>query len=91
MQNHIVVIASEYKGYEFLEEAQNAGWQTTLVTKKKLLDAAWPWTAIGDVRTVEDDAGHPPVSDAMPRRWFPRWDGRLGTAWACIHRWDAGV
>ena len=57
MTNHIVVIASEYKGYEFLEEAHNAGWHVTLVTRKKLLDYAWPWTSLNEVRTVEDDAG----------------------------------
>lgn len=57
MANHIVCIASEHKGNEFLEEAQNAGWRVTLVTKKKLLDAPWPWTAINDAKTVEDDAG----------------------------------
>ena len=57
MTNHIVCIASEHKGNEFLEGAQNAGWQVTLVTKKKLLDSPWSWTAINDAKTVEDDAG----------------------------------
>ena len=56
MAKHLVCIASEFKGNEFLEEAQNAGWQVTLVTRKKLLDAAWAWTAINDAKTVEDDA-----------------------------------
>src|SRR5262245_30469323 len=56
MKNHIVCIASEQKGNDFLEEAQIAGWRVTLVTRKKLLDSAWPWTAIDDVRTVEDNA-----------------------------------
>lgn len=56
MSNQIVCIASEFKGNEFLEEAQNAGWQVTLVTKKKLLDEAWAWTALSEVKTVEDDA-----------------------------------
>ncbi len=56
MKNHIVVIASEFKGNEFLEEASNAGWHVTLVTKKKLLDYPWLWTAIDEVRTVGDDA-----------------------------------
>src|SRR5258708_18219975 len=56
MNNHIVCIASEHKGNEFLEEAQNAGWRVTLVTKKRLLDSPWPWTAINDAKTVEDDA-----------------------------------
>ena len=57
MQNHIVIIASDYKGSEFIEECQNAGWYVTLVTRKKLLDSQWPWTAIDAVKTVEDDAG----------------------------------
>lgn len=56
MKKHIVCIASEHKGNEFLEEAQNAGWHVTLVTRKKLLDSPWAWTAINEVKTVEDDA-----------------------------------
>lgn len=56
MKKHIVCIASEQKGNEFLEECQNAGWHVTLVTRKKLLDHPWAWTALNDVKTVEDDA-----------------------------------
>src|SRR5438552_3024971 len=56
MKNHIVCIASEHKGNEFLDEAQNAGWSVTLVTRKKLLDEPWLWTALNDVKTVEDNA-----------------------------------
>ena len=56
MKNHIVCIASEQKGNEFLEECQNAGWYVTLVTRKKLLDDPWAWTALNEVKTVEDDA-----------------------------------
>jgi biotin carboxylase len=56
MKNHIVCIASEHKGNEFLEEAHSAGWNVTLVTRKKLLDSPWPWTALNDVRTVVDEA-----------------------------------
>lgn len=56
MKNHIVCIASEQKGNEFLEECQNAGWHVTLVTRKKLLDEPWAWTALNEVKTVEDDA-----------------------------------
>ncbi len=56
MKNHIVCIASEHKGNEFLEECQRAGWHVTLVTRKKLLDEPWAWTALNDVKTVEDDA-----------------------------------
>ncbi len=57
MKKHIVCIASEHKGNEFLEECQNADWFVTLVTRKKLLDEPWAWTALNDVRTVENDAG----------------------------------
>jgi len=56
MKNHIVCIASEHKGNEFLDEAQNAGWHVSLVTRKKLLDQPWLWTALNDVKTVEDYA-----------------------------------
>src|SRR5262249_40203697 len=56
MKNHIVCIASEHKGNEFLEEAQNAGWRVTLVTRKKLLDQPWSSTAIDEVKSVEDNA-----------------------------------
>ncbi|HEX2640626.1 MAG TPA: ATP-grasp domain-containing protein, partial [Pyrinomonadaceae bacterium] len=56
MKKHIVCIASEHKGNEFLDEAQNAGWHVTLVTRKKLLDEPWAWTALNDVKTVKDDA-----------------------------------
>ena len=55
-QRHIVCIASEHKGNEFLDEAQNAGWRVTLVTRKKLLDEPWAWTALNEVKTVSDNA-----------------------------------
>ncbi len=56
MRKHIVCIASEQKGNEFLEEAHNSGWQVTLLTRKKLLDEPWSWTAVNSVKTVADDA-----------------------------------
>ena len=56
MKHHIVCIASEFKGNEFLDEAHNSGWDVTLVTRKKLLDEPWTWTAISEVKTVEDYA-----------------------------------
>jgi biotin carboxylase len=58
MKNHIVCIASEHKGNEFVDEAHNSGWNVTLVTRKKLLDSPWVWTALSDVKTVGDD-GNP--------------------------------
>ncbi len=56
MKNHIVCIASEYKGTEFLEEAHNAGWHVTLVTRENLLDYDWGWASINDVKTVGAEA-----------------------------------
>lgn len=56
MKHHIVCIASEFKGNEFLDEAQNSGWHVTLVTRKRLLDEPWVWTALNDVKTVDDNA-----------------------------------
>src|SRR3982751_641742 len=56
MANHIVCIASEHKGNEFLETAHDAGWRVTLVTRKKLVDSPWTFSAIDDIRTVEDGA-----------------------------------
>lgn len=56
MKKHIVCIASEHKGNEFLEECQNAGWHVTLVTRKDLLDFPWNWTSINEVKTVEKTA-----------------------------------
>lgn len=56
MSKHIVCIASEFKGNEFLEEAHDAGWRVTLVTRKSLLDNPWAWTSVNDARTVEDNA-----------------------------------
>lgn len=56
MKKHIVCIASEHKGNEFLEECQNAGWHVTLVTRKDLLDYPWSWTALNEVKTVERHA-----------------------------------
>lgn len=56
MANHIVCIASEHKGNEFLESAHDAGWRVTLVTRKKLLDSPWTWSAVDDVKEVKDDA-----------------------------------
>ena len=56
MKKHIVCIASEYKGTEFLEEASRAGWHVTLVTRKNLLDQGWDWQSINDVSPVEAEA-----------------------------------
>lgn len=56
MNKHIVCIASIYKGNEFLEECQDAGWYVTLVTREELLDEPWAWTSLNAVKTVPDNA-----------------------------------
>lgn len=56
MKNYIVVISSEHKGNEFLEECCEAGWHVTLVTREKLLDSPWSWTSLNQVKTVRNDA-----------------------------------
>ena len=56
MNNHIVCIASEFKGNEFFEECHDAGWNVTLVTRVKLLDLPWSWTSVNAVKTVPNDA-----------------------------------
>ena len=56
MKNHIVCIASEHKGNEFLEECHEAGWRVTLVTREKLLDEPWSWTSVSAVKTVPNNA-----------------------------------
>ena len=56
MTGHIVCIASEHKGNEFLETAHDAGWRVTLVTRRKLLDSPWAWSSVDDVKDVKDDA-----------------------------------
>ncbi|MBK7706690.1 MAG: ATP-grasp domain-containing protein [Acidobacteria bacterium] len=53
MKKYIVCIASEFKGNEFLEECHNAGWHVTLVTRNDLKDAAWAWTSLNEVQTVD--------------------------------------
>jgi len=56
MRKHIVCIASEQKGNEFLEQASSDGWRVTLVTRKSLLDAPWAWDAISEIRSVDEPA-----------------------------------
>lgn len=53
---NIICIASEFKGNEFLEEAQAAGWHVTLLTREDLRDSAWAWTSLNDVQFVPKDA-----------------------------------
>ncbi len=56
MKKHIVCIASEFKGNEFLEEAQAAGWFVTLLTREDLSYSDWSWTSLNELRTVEPNA-----------------------------------
>ena len=56
MRKHIVCIASFFKGNEFFEECHEQGWQVTLVTREGLLDEAWVWTSLSEVKVVRDGA-----------------------------------
>ena len=56
MKKHIVCIASFFKGNEFFEECYEHDWQVTLVTRESLLDEAWAWTSLSDVKFVREDA-----------------------------------
>jgi len=56
MKDHIVCIASFFKGNEFFEECAEQGWLVTLVTRENLLDEAWAWTSLSQVKTVPEDA-----------------------------------
>ena len=56
MKKHIVCIASFFKGNEFFDECHERDWRVTLVTNEKLLDAAWSWTSLSEVKTVRENA-----------------------------------
>lgn len=56
MKNHIVIIASEFKGNEFIEEAHKADWNVTLVTREDLHDSKWNWENLHQVEYVAKDA-----------------------------------
>lgn len=52
MKNHIICLASEFKGNEFLEECHKAGWHVTLLTREDLSYSDWSWTSLNELRTV---------------------------------------
>ena len=56
MKKHIICIASEFKGGEFLEECQKAGWHVTLLTREDLSYSDWPWTSLNELRTVPPES-----------------------------------
>lgn len=56
MRKHIVCIASFFKGNEFFEECHEQNWRVTLVTNERLLDEAWAWTSLSEVKTVRENA-----------------------------------
>lgn len=56
MENHIVCIASEFKGNEFFEECRAQGWRVHLVTREKLLYESWAWTSLDEIKSVPDNA-----------------------------------
>ena len=53
---NIICIASEFKGNEFLEEAQAAGWHVTLVTRDDLRDANWSWASLNDAHFLPKES-----------------------------------
>ncbi len=55
-KKHIVCIASEFKGNEFLESAQESGWHVTLLTRDDLKDSNWAWTSVNEIRTVPKES-----------------------------------
>ena len=55
-KKHIVCIASDFKGNEFIEECYKAGWNVTLVTREKYLGETWFWDKINAVKSVIDEA-----------------------------------
>lgn len=55
-KNYIVVIASDHKGNDFIEECHQGGWHVSLVTREKLLNDPWVWESLNNVKTVPDDA-----------------------------------
>ncbi len=56
MKNHIICIASEFKGNEFIEECHKAGWHVTLLTREDLSYSDWSWTNLNEMRTVSPGA-----------------------------------
>ena len=56
MKNHIVCIASFFKGNDFFEECAEQHWRVTLVTRENLFNEAWAWASISQVKTVPNDA-----------------------------------
>ncbi len=56
-KKHMVGIASDFKGNEFLEACHLAGWKVSLVTREKFLNDQWRWDCIDSVKSVADEAG----------------------------------
>lgn len=56
MKKHIICIASEFKGNEFIEECHKAGWHVTLLTREDLSYSDWSWTSLNELRTVDPKA-----------------------------------
>ncbi len=56
MENHIVVIASEFKGNEVIQAAKDAGWRVSLVTREEFRESAWVWEALSEFVTVPKTA-----------------------------------
>jgi biotin carboxylase len=56
MENHIVVIASEFKGNEVIQAANDAGWRVSLVTRDEFKESEWNWESLSEFVTVPKTA-----------------------------------
>jgi biotin carboxylase len=55
---HVVCLATFFKGGAFLRECRGRGARVTLITREKLASAEWPYDALSDLITVPTGA-HP--------------------------------
>lgn len=67
MKKHIICIASEFKGNEFIEEAHRADWHVTLLTREDLHDSGWSWSSINEVQYVPKESREEEYLQAVVR------------------------
>lgn len=56
MNKHIVCIASEFKGNEVIDAANEAGWRVSLITREDFRDSKWSWESLNELVIVPNDA-----------------------------------
>lgn len=54
MKNHIVCIASEFKGNEIIEECKKQDWRVSLITRENFRNAKWNWEYLDEFIVVSD-------------------------------------